>query len=86
MVGLGGLRFLRYLGADRLPRAEEIAVDWTVLAFALAIPSEPSPREVEDCVAGVAALIRQDRLSRQLRPRRRPWLAAAAAGVVTVSL
>jgi len=36
-VGVGGVRFLRYLGADRLPRAEEIGIDITVLAFALGI-------------------------------------------------
>jgi len=36
-VGLAGVRFLGYLGADRLPRAEEIGVDSTVLAFTLGV-------------------------------------------------
>jgi len=64
-------------------RAAALAEDPT-LAFALTIPSEATPHEVEDCVAGVAALIRQDRLNRQLQPRRRRWLAAAAALFVSI--
>lgn len=36
-------------------------------------------RRVEDCATAVAAMIRQERLARRLRPDPRPWLAAAAA-------
>ena len=37
LVGISGVRLLPYLGADQLPRASEISIDWTVLLFALGI-------------------------------------------------
>ena len=49
-------------------------------------PLRPTDSDsIEDCVAGVSAGIRQDRLERRLRGRRRPWMAAAAAAVMVVS-
>jgi len=55
------------------------------LMFAIA-PAKSAVREsVEACVAAVTGRIRQDRVERRLRHRRRPWLAAAAAAVVAVS-
>ncbi len=49
------------------------------LIFSLSRRSGPSPERIEACVASVVAGVRQERLQRQLRPSRRPWLAAAAA-------
>ena len=55
------------------------------LMFAIA-PAKPVAHEsVEACVAAVTGRIRQDRVERRLRYRRRPWLAAAAAAAVVVS-
>jgi predicted anti-sigma-YlaC factor YlaD len=42
-------------------------------------------RAIEACVSSVASRIRQDRLERRLRLRRRPWLAAAAAAVLVIA-
>jgi hypothetical protein len=44
---------------------------------------EPDPMRVAACTASVMSQIRQQRLAHRLRPRRRSWLAAAAAVVVT---
>jgi putative ABC transport system permease protein len=37
LFAMGGLRMLRFYAAQQLPRAAEIAIDWRVLAFTLAI-------------------------------------------------
>ena len=60
-----------------------LSLDPTLL-FALAETSSADPAKVESCVAAVTAQIRQDRLARRIRSRRRPWLAAAAAAVVVL--
>jgi len=54
-----------------------------LFAVADAAPADPAPAEA--CAAAVSAQIRQQRLSKRLHHRRRPWLAAAAAAVVAVS-
>jgi anti-sigma factor RsiW len=54
------------------------------LLFAVAVTASADPLQVEACAQAVVAQIRQDRLARRLRSRRRPWLAAAAALVVMV--
>ena len=43
------------------------------------------PARIEACTAAVTAQIRQQRLTRRLHGRRRPWLAAAAAVAMVVS-
>jgi hypothetical protein len=45
---------------------------------------QPSPSDIEECVTAVTALIRQDRLNRRLHSRSRPWLAAAAAALISL--
>lgn len=55
------------------------------LLFAVADAAPADPARVEACTTAVTAHIRQQRLSRRLHHRRRPWLAAAAAMVVAVS-
>jgi predicted anti-sigma-YlaC factor YlaD len=56
------------------------------LIFSTAEQSPASPARVEECVTAVTALIRQDRLSRRLPSRRaQPWLAAAAAVLITIA-
>jgi predicted anti-sigma-YlaC factor YlaD len=59
----------------------------STLIFSTAEPSPASPARIEECVTAVTALIRQDRLSRRLPARRRvqPWLAAAAAVMITIA-
>jgi predicted anti-sigma-YlaC factor YlaD len=57
--------------------------DWAVLsdptmAFSALEPRSPDAIRVEECTHNVLAQIRQDRIARRLRWRRRPWLAAAA--------
>lgn len=54
------------------------------LIFSLSRRSDPSPERIEACVASVVAGVRQERLQKQLRPSRRPWLAAAAAVMVAI--
>jgi predicted anti-sigma-YlaC factor YlaD len=56
------------------------------LLFALAERAEPGAAEVEACVTAVMSGIRRDRLQRQLRSSRRPWLAAAAAVALAVTM
>jgi len=63
--------------------------DWAVLseptlAFSALEPRSPDSMRVEECAHNVLAQIRQDRIARRLRWRRRPWLAAAAAVVVAI--
>jgi hypothetical protein len=58
-------------------------VDPTLL-FAAVEPRTTDPRRTDSVSESVIAQIRQQRLARTLRPRRRPWLAAAAAVLVTV--
>lgn len=55
------------------------------LLFAVADSAPADAARVEACATAVTAHIRQQRLSRRLHHRRRPWLAAAAAMVVAVS-
>jgi anti-sigma factor RsiW len=56
------------------------------LIFALGEHREADPARVEACVTAVTAGIRQQRLQRRLRqPNRPPWLAAAAAVLMTVA-
>jgi predicted anti-sigma-YlaC factor YlaD len=54
------------------------------LLFAVAVTAPANPVRVEACAGAVVAQIRQERLARRLRSRRRPWLAAAAALFVIV--
>lgn len=54
------------------------------LALSLAGQSEPREERIEACVTAVMAGVRQEKLERQLKPGRRPWLAAAAAVVLAV--
>jgi len=54
------------------------------LLFATAQPEVEDQRGVDACADRVMAAIRQQRLEQRLRPRRRPWLAAAAALVALV--
>jgi len=54
------------------------------LLFALASRKEGEPAAARFCADSVSAAIRRDRLERRIRPRRRPWLAAAAALLVAV--
>ncbi|HSR49513.1 MAG TPA: ABC transporter permease [Acidobacteriota bacterium] len=37
IVALGGIRLLQAFGADLIPRVDSVSLDWTVLAFALAL-------------------------------------------------
>ena len=53
------------------------------LLFVTASPGEPDPVRVEDVTRAVVAQIRQQRLQRRL-VHRQPWLAAAAALVLTL--
>jgi predicted anti-sigma-YlaC factor YlaD len=64
--------------------------DWALsrdpsLLFAVANAAAADPARVDACATVVTAQIRQQRVSRRLHHRRRPWLAAAAAMVVAVS-
>ncbi|MEE4273634.1 MAG: zf-HC2 domain-containing protein, partial [Thermoanaerobaculales bacterium] len=52
------------------------------LALSLAGGSEPPEERIEACVTAVMAGVRRERLEKQLKPVRRPWLAAAAAVVM----
>ena len=54
------------------------------MAFASVEPPPPNPDRVAACTASVMTQIRQQRLSRELRPRRGKWLPAAAAVLVAV--
>jgi len=54
------------------------------LALVAAPPPEAAPEDVERCVVAVTSMIRQDRLSRRLRPPRGRVLAAAAALVIAI--
>lgn len=54
------------------------------LIFAIGDDVPVDAEAVENCVGAVTAQIRQQRLSRRLHGRRRPWLAAAAAMVMVV--
>ena len=54
------------------------------LIFAIGDEVPVDAEGVESCVGAVTAQIRQQRLSRRLYGRRRPWLAAAAAMVMVV--
>jgi predicted anti-sigma-YlaC factor YlaD len=54
------------------------------LVFSLSRRREPSPERIEACVASVVAGVRQERLQKQLRAPRRPWLAAAAAVMLAI--
>ena len=53
------------------------------LLFVAAAPGEPDPVRVEDTARAVIAQIRQQRMQRRLG-HRRPWLAAAAAVVLSL--
>ena len=52
--------------------------------LSLAGRPEPSAERIEACVGAVVAGIRQERLQQQLKPSRRPWMAAAAVIVLAV--
>ena len=58
--------------------------DPTLLFVTAAEPTD-DPERVEACVAAVTSQIRQQRLERRLRGRRRPWLAAAAAAALVAA-
>lgn len=65
-------------------RADAIACEPSLM-FASIGSLETDDRAVDECAEAVTALIRQDRLSRRLTPRFRPWLAAAAACLVLLA-
>lgn len=73
--------FRRHLGSCESCRGAALAAEPS-LAFALMPAPRVSERQVDDCIAAVTARIRHDRLERRLKPRRTPWLAAAASIVV----
>ena len=54
------------------------------LIFSLSRRSGPSSERIEACVTSVIAGVRQERLQKQLRPSRRPWLAVAAAVMLAI--
>ena len=65
-------------------RAVAIAHDPTFMF--VGIPTrDTDPTAVQSCVDAVSAMVRQDRLERRLQPRRRSWLAAAAAVLVVLT-
>lgn len=64
-------------------RSWAIGVEPTMVFAAVEAPA-PNPDRVAACTASVMAQIRQQRLARDLRPRRRRWLAAAAAVLAAV--
>lgn len=67
-------------------RCREVAIGRDPsLLFVLARPSEPDPARVEEATRAVIGQIRQQRLERRLGRRPRPWLAAAAMVVVSLS-
>lgn len=70
-------------GCRNLALAEE-----PTLLFMLSSSVDGDNHEaVDDCVAAVARMIRQDRLVERLERRRQPWrYAAAAAAVIALSL
>lgn len=75
--------FRAHLGSCSECRDLAVAQEPTLI-FSLSRRSEPSPERIEACVASVVAGVRQERLQKQLRPSRRPWLAAAAAVMVAI--
>lgn len=64
-------------------RAEAAAVEPSFLMMAGILP-EIDGMAVSDCTESVSALIRQDRLQRQIGSRPKHWLAAAAMVVVVL--
>jgi predicted anti-sigma-YlaC factor YlaD len=76
--------FRRHLHECAACRTRALAEDPSLI-FAVDEATPADSARIESCVANVTAQIRQDRLARRLRPRHRPWLAAAAAMVVVVS-
>ena len=60
-----------------------LVVDPTML-FALAENPPTDSSRAEACAAAVTGQIRQERLTRRLHGRRRPWLAAAAAVMIAI--
>lgn len=75
--------FRAHLGSCAECRAFATAAEPTLL-LSLAGRSDPPAERIEACVGAVVAGIRQERLERQLRSSRRPWLAAAAAVLLAV--
>ena len=77
--------FRRHLG--ECASCRESALEQEPSLIFAAAPERPSDLEaVEACTAAVLSSIRQDRLARRLRSRRLPWMAAAAALVMAISV
>lgn len=69
--------FRRHLRSCSECRSWVIGVEPTMV-FVAVEETTPNPRRISECTASVMAQIRQQRLARELRPRSRRWLAAAA--------
>jgi predicted anti-sigma-YlaC factor YlaD len=76
--------FREHLVACGRCRAEAVAADPSML-FSAPGAQEPDRRRIEALTRAVMGDIRQRRLSRRLHRSRRPWLAAAAAVVVSLA-
>ncbi len=64
-------------------RAEAVVLEPSLLLVA-GVPVKTDDRAVGECAEAVNALIRQERLRRQLAPSSKRWLAAAAACVIVL--
>ncbi len=63
---------------------EDVVADEPSLLLVSGAPMKADERAADQCADAVAALIRQDRLHRQLAPSPRRWLAVAAVCVIVL--